>query len=329
MCVLPSGPPLSPSKRSRPTTPGSGPNSAGNTPVKGSGQTTGLIAAAVKPKPPPPKRTRKPKRVKPPPTDSTAPSTARSSGPSPHFSVLQGPLNSSSHNPVPLGLLSISAPLPQAALVAGTTSPGSPPPLPIRVTPHLGSGGGGGFSTSSSNPSATPPLTPILNSSPAAGLLLYAVPAVPPTTLAAALLPPTAPAAALPPPSPAAAQQRGRVQFASPAVTTANNPRSRLTGPPPPRVIQYAPKQQAPANRMPGPAHFNRPGTQYHAKQPYFLHYDLPKFFLASSLYGSMLISTGTSFLLLFCLKFLFLNHKIKAVLGILIWIFQVEQDPN
>ncbi len=197
------------------------PNSASNPPQKLESPT--LPAA----RPPPPlKRPRaraaaKPKRTKIPPPVATVPDSSRISSATPHFSVLQGAalLGGSHGNPVPPGLLSISAPLPQAAL--GPT-PGSPPPLPIRVPTSVAV--------------VTPP---VLNSG-------------------AAVLLPTAP---LPPPLPssptgrpvAAAAQLSRVQFAAPSPAAAAA-RPRVAGPaaaastvlplPPPRVIQYAPKHK-------------------------------------------------------------------------------------
>jgi len=111
--------PLSPSKRS-----GEGSNAT---------QPASTSGGKPQPLPKPPRNARK---IKQPPTDSSVPASApvtppRSSGP-PHFSVVGVP--PSSHNPVPLGLLSISAPLPQAALVSSATSLGGfPPALPSRV----------------------------------------------------------------------------------------------------------------------------------------------------------------------------------------------------
>ncbi len=123
------GPPLSPSKRA-PAINTAGPSGGINSPQK---------LSALNPTPPAPrqpvpvKRPRKPRKPKLPPPPTAAPlaespRTTTAPPPSSHFSGG----SSGGNNPVPLGLLSISAPLPQAALIQG---PGSPPMLPLRGVP--------------------------------------------------------------------------------------------------------------------------------------------------------------------------------------------------
>jgi hypothetical protein len=119
-----SGPPLSPSKRA-PALNTPGPTGGINSPQK-------LPTSPAPRQPVPVKRPRKPRKPKlPPPTAAPlaeSPRTTTAPPPPSHFSGG----SSGGNNPVPLGLLSISAPLPQAALIQ---APGSPPMLPLRGVP--------------------------------------------------------------------------------------------------------------------------------------------------------------------------------------------------